>query len=218
MGFMRRLTLVTILAVAALAGCSEPPPWEERAQPELRCPEGEFVVGADPDGGVSCAAPRAWAACGPGEVVTGFDGRGQPVCRGIMDVAMEGEREYAREYPPEPSPPPARTRSLSLSSSGALADGSKTYTIASATGGLHWAELTFTVDGARFAQDATTSCEVRVLATPSSFRACSAGALEEVSGLVDAGDQLTLYAVRPGQTMRAIDGDSNSVVLTLTIG
>lgn len=211
---MRRAYVFAILLSVALAGCAQLPGQPPPPAASMTCPEGQFVTGAV-SGSVTCAVPRSWSTCERGEVVTGFDGRGDPVCRDVLEVAMESERSY----PSEPARAPVSyARTLSLVSGGALTAETKLYTVASATPDLRWADVTFSIDGRRYVQDTSTPCDANVLETRASFRACASSTIEGADGRIDAGDQLLFHAVESGQTLRAVDAKSNSVVLTVTIG
>ena len=106
---------------------------------------------------------------------------------------------------------PAKT--MSLTSSGGIVDGNKTYVIASASPGLKWTDLDFTLDGIAMAYDGDGS--------PTSGTYCvwnpSAAACfaSEPTSTIGAGAQLRVYHhLLSGQTLRILDGQANSVILT----
>ena len=109
-------------------------------------------------------------------------------------------------------------KSVALTSSGVLSNGWKNYTIASATSGMKYSDLTFTVNGATKTQDTTfTTCTV--LAAASNFGACQGGSpVTNSATVVGAGDQISLKGLTSGDTLRILDAQANSVMLTLTIG
>lgn len=105
------------------------------------------------------------------------------------------------------------SKTLSLTSNGAITSGSlKAYTVASATSGMKWQDLDFTLDGASLTLDGA-DC------SPASgfYTVCAGGTPEADDRTVDAGDQIKFY-VTSGQTLRVIDATANSVILTLTVG
>lgn len=210
---MRTTLSAALLVSLALfgAGClGEPVPMIEShtAYAGSTCTVGSFVTGFDDNGTPLCTPPSfAGGDCDEGEVMTGITTDGAPSCAPIMDVAQAAmEQEQAAE--PEPSRP---SKTLSLTSNGPIQDGYKTYTIASASPGMSWGELHFTLDGASLAPAA--HCEP----TTGQYAACAAGALEAESAAVDAGDRLIVSA-SSGQTLRILDADANAVILTLTVG
>ena len=109
-------------------------------------------------------------------------------------------------------------KSLSLTSSGALSNTWKNYTVASATSGMKWSDVAFTLNGAPYAFDGTASCSTPTLAA-SSYAVCHGGTAQtSAATVVAAGDTIMLKGISGGQTLRIVDAQANSVMLTLTIG
>ena len=110
------------------------------------------------------------------------------------------------------------SKTLALTSNGALSGGIKTYTIASATSGMRWSDITITVNGVTRAFDSTGTCP----STPSAttvYLACAGSTIESSNGnTMTAGKAIALSGVSAGQTLRVLDVNANSVILTLTIG
>jgi hypothetical protein len=104
---------------------------------------------------------------------------------------------------------------MSLTSNGALSGGLKSFLVASASPGLKWSDVTFTLDGATQAISATaTDCSST---TPAAARYAPCGpALETAAAVANAGDAVRLNTAS-GQTLRVLDTASNSVMLTLTV-
>jgi flagellin-like protein len=112
---------------------------------------------------------------------------------------------------------PAKT--VALTSASALTGGAKTYSVASAATGMKWSDITVTVDGVTRTLDlaaAPASCPSTTSAN-TKFLACGP-TLELTTDLVNAGDSIYLPGVTAGQTLRLLDSQANSVMLTLTIG
>lgn len=112
---------------------------------------------------------------------------------------------------------PAKT--VSLTSAGAIASSVKQYTIASGTPGLKWSDLSYTLDGTTMTYDGTgplgNDNEFCVADTGST---CVTGT-SAPSTTVDAGDTLKIqHASLSGKTLRILDSQANSVILTLTVG
>ena len=109
-------------------------------------------------------------------------------------------------------------KSLSLTSAGALSNGWKNYTVASGTSGMKFSDLSLTVNGVARTQDLTfTSCNT--LASNSVYGACQGGsAVQSAATVVTAGTQISLKGLSSGDTLRILDSQANSVMLTLTIG
>lgn len=108
---------------------------------------------------------------------------------------------------------PAKT--MSLSSAGALSGtNNKTYAVASATSGMKWTDVTFTLDGATLAYDTALTTGEYCVATTGT--ACDASAPTSV---IQAGQQLTIFNTGlSGKTLRILDSQANSVILTLVVG
>jgi flagellin-like protein len=116
---------------------------------------------------------------------------------------------------------PAKT--MSLSSDGTLSSsGGKTYTIASATSGMRWSDLSVTVNGAAVNQTHATTNGVSACPTSPEaatvFLVCSGASTKLSTGIVSAGDSFRLTGLSSGQTLRILDAQANSVILTLTVG
>jgi flagellin-like protein len=110
-------------------------------------------------------------------------------------------------------------KTMSLTSAGALSNTWKNYTVASATNGMKWSDVTITINGATYAYDTTpASCSVPTLAA-SKYAVCHGGsALATSANVVTAGDTLMLSGLSSGQTLRILDAQANSVIASLTIG
>lgn len=106
----------------------------------------------------------------------------------------------------------APAASMSLTSAGAMTDGVKHYTVASASTGLRYADVLFTVNGAtlRFA----SSCEPM----EGHVAVCSAATPVAEGDVVSAGHTLGFAGVAPGDTLRLLDARANSVMFSLTMG
>ena len=112
---------------------------------------------------------------------------------------------------------PAKT--ISLTSSGSLSSSNKAYTVASATSGMRWSDITATVDGTTFTFTTSVACATDLAANSvNSWRVCAGTSTEASTGTVNAGDSITVGDVSAGQTLRILDAQANSVILTLTIG
>lgn len=103
-------------------------------------------------------------------------------------------------------------RSLAVTSAGPLANGVKAYTVSSASPGFYWGDLTVTLDGSTIFQD-TEACADPV---GPFWVACSDGTVEESYDTIDSGDGFRI-AARSGQTLRFIDANTNSVVMSLMV-
>jgi len=109
---------------------------------------------------------------------------------------------------------PAKT--ISLTSNGAIASSVKQYTVASATPGLKWNDLSYTLDGTSLTYD-------NALGTDNDFCVADGGTTCVVSPVpsttVDAGDTIKLqHASLSGKTFRILDSQANSVIYTITVG
>lgn len=199
---------VALLVTPALllAGCAEdlaPLGDAEAAHAGTACEGGTFVAGFDAHGAPVCAATFLDASCEAGAVMVGLHADGALRCAPIMDVAQEAaEQERAQQPPSQPA------KSLAITSAGPLEDGMKTYTIASASPGIQWADLAIAVNGAPLTR--AEGCAP----APGEFAACAG---EEPATAVSAGDSLVIHA-GSGETMRIIDAGTNSVILTVTVG
>jgi flagellin-like protein len=115
---------------------------------------------------------------------------------------------------------PAKT--MSLTGDGALSGTSKTYTVASATSGMRWSDISVTVNGAAINQTAATTNGVSACPTApeagTRFLVCSGASTKLSTGIISAGDSFRLTGLSSGQTLRILDAQANSVILTLTIG
>jgi archaeal type IV pilus assembly protein PilA len=112
-------------------------------------------------------------------------------------------------------------KSMALTSAGTLSGSNKTYTVASATSGMKWSDITVTVNGATQTQYvvASTACGAIPAAQPANtYAACSGGNFVSSTGsVVNAGDTITVEGASGG-TLRILDAQANAVILTLTIG
>lgn len=119
-------------------------------------------------------------------------------------------------------------KSISLASAGALEsttytpDFLKKYTVSAATAGMRYSDFTLTIDGVQATFD-TTSCSALdnpASATVGSWGGC-AGTTERIgTSVVTAGDQINIRydSTLAGKTLRLLDSQANSVILTLTLG
>lgn len=118
---------------------------------------------------------------------------------------------------------PAKT--ISLSSAGALAtDGSsnnwKNYTVASATSGMKWSDITLTLNGASLPCATTYGATGFAISQAGAAVACGTGTAGP-STVVGAGDRLQIFNFGgglSGKTIRVLDSQANSVILTLVAG
>lgn len=202
------MRLLALLAALALAGCAAPAPADEIAPAHAgaACPEGSVVTGFAETGTPSCTpSPLADFSCPAGEVLTGFDAAGAPSCSHFMLVA---DAAMARMAPPEPSQP---AKSIAITSSGALADGVKRYTIASASPGMAWSDLALMLNGATLSLAA--DCEPQ----PGEYAICRDEAPKGADAPVSAGDTLAIAVAETGVALRLIDTGSNSVIFNITV-
>lgn len=208
--------LALLSASALLAGCATSPSPvgdAEAGHSGAACPSGAFVNGFLDTGSPNCGVPPTLPAssCGTGEVVTGIDEEGKVVCADLMEVAQASMAS-------KPRPDPPAVKSLALSSAGAIASNTKTYTIASASQGLKWSDLLLTLDGTTLTYDGTDPANANHEFYVKDGATAVAGTTVP-STTVDAGDSLVIYhASLSGKTMRIIDVTSNSVILTLVVG
>ena len=113
---------------------------------------------------------------------------------------------------------PAKT--ISLSSASALTSGAKSFAVASATSGMKWSDVTFTINGVSRALDTNaTGCDTTPpVAAAGTYLAC-AGTTEQTGTLtIDAGDMVYLGGLNSGDTLRILDAQANSVIYTLAVG
>ncbi|MEA3200029.1 MAG: hypothetical protein QOE90_1457 [Thermoplasmata archaeon] len=149
------------------------------------------------------SAGRAAFSCPAGQAVVGIDAGARIVCGVIA--------------PATPTPTGAPARSLSITSSGALQDGMKSYTIASASVGMTYGGLAFTINGATRPLDAAGACPA-TLSAADVYLACSGSTRDAASSPVQAGDTIAIGGLHGGDTLRILDAQANAVILTLTIG
>jgi flagellin-like protein len=112
-------------------------------------------------------------------------------------------------------------KSIAITSSGTLSSANKTYTVASATSGMKWSDITLTINGATQSQYVvgSTACAAIPAAQPANtYAACSGGNfVSATSSVVSAGDTITVEGTA-GATLRILDAQANAVILTLTMG
>lgn len=113
---------------------------------------------------------------------------------------------------------PAKTISLTSSSSlsNSNSDSWKNYTVAAATSGMKYSDITLTLDGVTLpcaspAVDLTDSWLYSQGGTPGCTLATVIGAGDRIQIFDDGGGM-------SGKTLRVLDAQANSVILTLTIG
>lgn len=109
---------------------------------------------------------------------------------------------------------PAKT--LSLTSNGAISSGDKVYAVASGTSGMKWSDVAFTVNGVTYAQAQGASCSADI--ANSTYYSCRGTSQLEASQTIAAGDLVRFGSITSGQTLRVLDSQANSVILTLVIG
>lgn len=215
----RSAILATFLLTSLLAGCATTPSPvgdAEAAHSGAACPSGAFVNGFLSTGSPNCAAPPApsFAAvkCDAGEVVTGIGSDGKPVCEDVMTVAQASMES-------QPPPPPSRpAKSLAMTSNGAISGNTKSYTIASASPGIKWSDLTLALDGVPLAYDGDAPADADNEYYVSDGPHAAPGRVAP-STSIDAGDRLTLHhGSLSGKTLRVIDAEANAVILTLVVG
>lgn len=103
-------------------------------------------------------------------------------------------------------------KAISLTSTGGLHDGVKTYTVAAASAGLTWGDLRVTVDGVERPFGDGASCTGGF-----DVAACSAGQPVGPDDIVRAGDMLSLGQLSSGETLRVLDASASTVMLALTV-
>jgi flagellin-like protein len=126
-------------------------------------------------------------------------------------------------------------RTMSLTSAGsistvsdykpALATGyNKTYTVASATSGMKWSDVTFTLNGVTLAYHDFTTNSTAIGAdewclTNAAGTGCTTGTSAPTS-VVGAGQTLVIHdeTSLSGQVLRVLDANANSVIASITIG
>jgi flagellin-like protein len=113
-------------------------------------------------------------------------------------------------------------KSMSLVSAGSISNNNKNYTVASATPGMKWTDLTFTMDGSTYAYHGdmlTVVYSGNTMCVMDASAACAAGSTLP-STTVDAGDTVSIITTTglSGHTLRVLDANANAVVLTLTVG
>ena len=110
------------------------------------------------------------------------------------------------------------SKSIALSSDGAIDSAhTKTYTVSAATPGLKWSDLDFTLDGLALAYEADDAVDAAQEFTVVGETGDADGTTPSTT--VDAGDRLRIrQASISGQTLRVLDSNANSVILTLVVG
>ena len=115
-------------------------------------------------------------------------------------------------------------KSMALSSAGTIdstsfsGDFAKNYTVASATAGMKYSDIKLTLNGAEQTFDAT-SCGSS-LGANAAWGGCAGTTDRAASDVIQAGDVIRLRtdATPSGSTLRILDSQANSVILTLVIG
>lgn len=118
----------------------------------------------------------------------------------------------------------APAKSVAFASAGAIATETagnqwKTYTVASASPGLKWTDLTFKLGGT----DMTYADIVNGAANTDQYCVLNNGATDcladaATAGLVSAGNKFRIEdAALSGQEFLILDSNSNSIILTLTV-
>ncbi len=114
---------------------------------------------------------------------------------------------------------PAKT--MSITSDGAIAESVfKNYTVASATSGMKWSDVTLSLNGAPLSYDHTATNTTDTFCVATSGTTCALNAAwAPTTTIITAGQMITIKdAALSGQTLRILDANANSVMLTLTIG
>ena len=117
---------------------------------------------------------------------------------------------------------PAKTMSMTsaaaIASSGS-SDYWKNYTVASATPGMKYGDVKFTLDGADMTFDDDAACN-DLGGTASTWESCANSAGRRATDVIAAGDIVSLHAASSlsGKTLRVLDSQANSVILTLVVG
>lgn len=158
----------------------------------------------------STSSPYAGFVCPSGEAVVGFAESG-PTC-----ARFSAATSAAVPTPASTSPPPrTSTPTISLTSAGALVDGTKSYAIASASpADLKWSELTFTLDGSPLVYDGSLGNDNEYCVADGGS-ACPAGSTVPAT-TVDAGDLVKIsHSSLSGKTLRVVAAADNAVLLTL---
>ena len=98
----------------------------------------------------------------------------------------------------------------------------KTYVVSSASPGMKYQDITLTANGATLAFESTNCAPTAADpagTTGNKWSACGAGA-RLATDVIAAGDRIVLQhnAALGGQTLRILDPQSNSVILTLVMG
>ena len=113
---------------------------------------------------------------------------------------------------------PAKT--MALSSNGALSGGTtKTYTVTAATSGMKWSDVTLTLDGASLTYTGPVAGTDQFCVATTSSTCIVTASWDAANTLISAGQQLTVRDTSlSGQTLRILDSQANSVILTLVVG
>lgn len=130
---------------------------------------------------------------------------------------------------------PAKT--MSLTSNGAITmgdyadadvasdDAMKRYTVTAAVSGMKYSDITVTVNGATLAAitdgDCTPNADTATASADRWFVCAGATNKDPATAVISAGDTFTIIVdetTLSGQTLRVLDTQANSVILTLTIG
>lgn len=201
--------------------------WKETAIKPLTASNVDFTLDAKTV--LELQSMQGTAAFSPWTVIGGFQGvalapsiwgaeLGAGAGAGYLGFGALGR---SMTSPPTMTPPPAPEQpavSLAITSAGPIehtdAGESKTYTVASASGGLTYDRLAMTLDHA--ALDA--SADPPGWCVLDASRACDLNAT--YGGDVRQGDSFRISSTEPlaGKTLRILDAYSGSTILTLTVG
>ena len=116
------------------------------------------------------------------------------------------------------------SKSLSLSSAGALTDGTddeKEYTVTAATPGMKYTDVKFTLNGAELGCDETSPTTDAFWIESGGVAIACSSATAGPDRVVAAGDIIVLHEeteALSGKTLRILDSNANSVILTLNVG
>ena len=94
----------------------------------------------------------------------------------------------------------------------------RSYTVASATAGMKYSDIALTINGVTQTFD-PTSCGA-TLSANADWGACAGATDRAASAVITAGDSILIRTdtTPTGATLRLLDSNANSVLLTLTIG
>ena len=111
-------------------------------------------------------------------------------------------------------------KTISLSSGSAISADNKTYVVAAGTPGMKWGDLDFTLDGNTLTYanlTGTAQADNRWCVWNPATSTCVNA--EPTTETIDAGDTFYVqHDTLSGKTLRVLDSQANSVILTLVVG